>query len=100
MILFFLFLTLLSLAGVLVFIAAGHTAWNRILGLNLAASLGVLAIVLWAVHTGLAMFLDIAIAFALLGFMDVQFFAVYLRKKGDFRWPERSGKQSRESDLS
>lgn len=58
-------------------------SFSRVLFLGLISSLTVAAIVLWAVHTGESMYLDVAIAAALLGFMDVQFYAVYLRRKGD-----------------
>lgn len=58
-------------------------AFSRVLLLSLLSSLTVAAIVLWAVRTGEGMYLDVALTFALLGFMDVQFYAVYLRRKGD-----------------
>lgn len=58
-------------------------AFSRVLFLGLESALTIAAIVLWAVHTGEGMYLDVALAFAVLGFMDVQFYAVYLRRKGE-----------------
>ena len=66
-----------------VLLLRAREAFSRVLFLGLLSALIVAAIVLWAVHTGEGMYLDAALAFALLGFMDVQFYAVYLRRKGD-----------------
>lgn len=58
--------------------------FSRLLACSLATTLIALEFVLYAVHTGASMYLDAALAFFVLGFMDTQFFAVYLRKKGVF----------------
>lgn len=60
-----------------------HEAFSRVLYLSLISSLIVCAIVLWAIHSGESMYIDVALTLALLSFMDVQFYAVYLRRKGD-----------------
>lgn len=56
--------------------------FSKILYLGLLSSLVVVAIVLYAITTGQSMYLDVAITIAILGFMDVQFYAVYLSRKG------------------
>lgn len=60
-----------------------HEAFSRVLFLSLLSSLVVCAIVLWSIHTGESMYIDVALTLAILSFMDVQFYAVYLRRKGD-----------------
>lgn len=73
---------LVFLAAVLVLLIRSHSSFTRILLMSLFSALVAAEIVLYAVYTGEDMYLDVALVFALLGFMDVQFFAVYLRKKG------------------
>lgn len=73
----------LFLLTALVLLIRSRSGFSRILYLSLISTLIVAEIVLWAVHTAKSMYLDVALAFALLGFMDVQFYSVYLRKKGD-----------------
>lgn len=78
MVTLFLFLFIL-----LVLLFRAHTGIVRLLFVSLISAVVVAEIVLYAVHTQISMYLDVALAFALLGFMDVQFYAVYLRRKGD-----------------
>ncbi len=58
-------------------------AFSRILLFSLLSSFVVIAIVLLSVLDGKEVYLDIAITLTLLGFIDIQFYAVYLRRKGD-----------------
>ena len=83
MILFALGFLLACMVVCFVLLVRAREAFSRVLFLGLESALIVAAIVLWAAHTGESMYLDVALAFALLGFMDVQFYAVYLRRKGD-----------------
>ncbi len=57
--------------------------FSRILFLGLLSSFVVCAVVLLAIDMKKSMYLDIAFTLALLSFMDIQFYAVYLRRKGD-----------------
>ena len=83
MIAFALGFVLVCMVLCFVLLLRAREAFSRVLFLGLQSALIVSAIVLWAVHTGEGMYLDVALVFALLGFMDVQFYAVYLRRKGD-----------------
>lgn len=70
-------------AAVFVLLVRCRTGFERVLFLGLLCAAVIALIVLYAAHTGRSMYLDVALAFAVLGFMDVQFYAVYLRRKGD-----------------
>ncbi len=74
---------LLSIIISVVLLIKSKEAFSKILFLGLIASLMVGLIVLFAVYTNQSMYLDVAIILAILGFMDVQFYTVYLRRKGD-----------------
>ena len=85
MIEFYLCINLVLIAAAFVFAIAVKTGWDRLLFISLASALITVEIVLYAVLTGQTMYLDIALAFVLLGFMDIQFFSVFLRRKGDLQ---------------
>ena len=70
-------------AALLLLLVRARTGFERVLLLSLLSSLITAEAVLYAAHTGRSMYLDVALASALLGFLDVQFYAVYLRRKGD-----------------
>ena len=70
-------------AAVFVLLVQSRTGFERVLFLGLLCAAVIALIVLYAAHTERSMYLDVALAFAVLGFMDVQFYAVYLRRKGD-----------------
>lgn len=72
--------------------------WTRLMVLGLLTSLLALEIVMYAVVTEASMYLDVALAFVLLGFMDVQFFSVFLKKRGGCKWERSSERSSSESD--
>lgn len=67
---------------VMVFIS--KTPFAKVLSNRLLITCLVTEIVFYAVHINSSMVLDIAIAIAVLGFVDVQFLSVFLRRKGDF----------------
>jgi multicomponent Na+:H+ antiporter subunit F len=73
-------LVILGLAMVLalVRIIAGPTLADRILGLDTLTVLGIGVIAVFAVRTGLYLYVDIAIALALVGFLSTAAFARYL----------------------
>lgn len=83
MIAFSLLFVFLMLCVMLFLLIRSRTAFERILFLGLISSLITAEIVLYAVYVQEAMYLDVALVFALLGFMDVQFYSVYLRRKGN-----------------
>jgi len=58
--------------------------WNKILASNIASTLVIISIVLAAVVTDISMYLDVAVAVALLGFIGTQLFARFLSGKGRF----------------
>lgn len=67
----------------LVLLVLSQTAWEKVLMTDMLSAAGTVLIVFYALLTDNEMILDVAIAFVLLGFMSVQFYAVYLRKRGD-----------------
>ena len=73
-------LMLLGLAMVLavIRIIIGPSLADRILGLDTATVLGIGIIAIFAVRTGLYLYIDIAIALALVGFLSTAAFARYL----------------------
>ena len=67
----------------LVLLVLSQTAWEKVLMTDMLSAAGTVLIVFYALLTDNEMILDVAIAFVLLGFMSVQFYAVYFRKRGD-----------------
>jgi multicomponent Na+:H+ antiporter subunit F len=74
-------LTLLGVASA-IRIILGPTIWDRLLGLNLFSSKIVMLIVLYALLMQRSYLLDIAIVYALLGFISIIFIAIFIQKKG------------------
>lgn len=68
-------------------LALGPTSADRILALDLLTVLGMGFIAVLAVRTGLYIYLDIAIALALMGFLATVAFARYLWRRGAARKP-------------
>lgn len=58
--------------------------WNKILAANILTTLIVILIVLVSIETNNNSYLDIAITFALLGFLGTQFFVRFLSGRGRF----------------
>jgi multicomponent Na+:H+ antiporter subunit F len=63
----------------------GPTLADRILALDLLTTLAIGYIATFAVRTGFALYLDIAIAIGLVGFLSTIAFARYLLKRGEQR---------------
>lgn len=68
---------------VLILLVFSKTAWEKVLMTDMLSAAGTVLVVFYALLTENEMIADVAIAFVLLGFMSVQFYAVYLRKRGD-----------------
>jgi multicomponent Na+:H+ antiporter subunit F len=68
----------LAMFAAIVRIIIGPTLADRILGLDTISVLAVGLIALFAVRTGLTLYVDIAIALALVGFLSTAAFARYL----------------------
>ncbi len=83
MIVIALIFTALSTALCLYLLIKSKGAFSRILIFSLLSSFVVIAVVLLSILDGKDAYLDIAITLTLLGFIDIQFYAVYLRRKGD-----------------
>lgn len=62
----------------------GPSLWDRLLGLNLVTSKLIMLIILVAFVQNQTFYLDVALIYALLSFMGVIFFAIYVQRKGRF----------------
>lgn len=74
-------LALLSLA-LFVRVARGITIWDRLMGLNMISAKILMAIVILALITQKSYYLDIAIAYAVLGFIGTILIARFVKKRG------------------
>ncbi len=74
-------LLLLSVVLVLVRLIRGPTLADRILALDLITTLSIALIATFAIRTGFTLYLDIAIALGLLGFLSTVALARYLLKQ-------------------
>ena len=72
-------LLLASLARVVI----GPTVWDRLLGMNLITTKIVMAIAVLAVLMDRTFLVDVAIVYALLGFIASILIARYIEKKGE-----------------
>ena len=66
----------------LLLIWRGPTIWDRLLGMNMISSKLILCIILFAVLTDLPYLIDIAIVYALIGFIGTVFIALFIRQRG------------------
>jgi multicomponent Na+:H+ antiporter subunit F len=73
----------ISLLLALYRILRGPTLADRILGLDMLTLLGLAVIAVFAVRTGLYLYVDIAVALALVGFVSTAAFARYLLSRGE-----------------
>ena len=73
----------LALLFALIRIIRGPTLADRILGLDTLTILGLAIIAVFAVRTGLYLYVDIAVALALVGFVSTAAFARYLLSRGE-----------------
>ena len=71
-------LSLFSLLRVLI----GKDIWDKILGFNLFTSKFILIILIYSVITELNYLLDIALVYALLGFVSIVFITRFIQRKG------------------
>lgn len=69
--------------GIVVRIIMGPTIWDRLLGFNTLSAKVIMAIVLVAVMTDRSYLLDVALAYAFLGFIGTVLFARFIEKKGE-----------------
>lgn len=60
----------------------GPTSWDRLLGFSQLSALCIPFLVLMAILYGLDYLLDIAITYALLGFIGTLFMARFIRRRG------------------
>lgn len=67
----------------LIMLIKSKDPFSKVLFLGVLSSMIAAEIALFAVYSNQSMYIDIAITMVILGFMDVQFYAVYLRRKGD-----------------
>ena len=72
------FLTVLSAIRMII----GPSIWDRLLSLNLLTSKVIMILVLIAVLFNETYILDLAIVYALLGFVGVMFIAISVQKRG------------------
>jgi multicomponent Na+:H+ antiporter subunit F len=63
-------------------IIIGPTIWDRMLGLNLVTTKLIMLIVLIASLRQETFLLDIALIYALLGFVGITFMSIYIQNKG------------------
>lgn len=83
MIEFFLYLNATLIISMLILVIFSKTPWAKVLSVRLLFTCIIIEIVLFGLFKELNTALDIAITFAILGFVDIQFLSVFLRKKGD-----------------
>ena len=75
-------LGLLTIGGI-IRVVIGPTIWDRLLGLNLISSKIIMAIIVFALIIQRTFLLDIAIVYALLGFIGSVLIARFIERKGE-----------------
>ncbi|MBN1994298.1 MAG: cation:proton antiporter [Anaerolineae bacterium] len=80
---FFIIIPILSLAMILAFVRVlrGPSLPDRVVGLDLLATLGVGIIAVYAVVANQPVFLDVAVVLALLAFLGTVAFAYYIQRR-------------------
>ena len=68
---------------VVIRVIMGPTIWDRLLGLNMISSKITIAIVILAVIMDKSLFLDIALVYAILGFIGTVLIARFIERNGD-----------------
>lgn len=63
-------------------IIKGPSVWDRLLGLNLFSLNMIILMILYALINNLNYLLDIAITYALLGFISIVFIARFIQRRG------------------
>lgn len=69
---------------VVVRVIIGPTIWDRLLGLNMISAKIIMSIVILAAIQDKSIFLDIALVYALLGFVGTVLIARFIERRGDF----------------
>jgi len=82
MLVFFMFIFAFFTLFHLYRIIKGPSVWDRLLGLNLFSLNMMILLVLFALYMDLNYLLDIAITYALLGFIGIVFIARFIHGKG------------------
>jgi len=82
------FQVVLSVLAVLVALVTirlilGPTVWDRLLALNMIFSKMTVAIVVLAILTGRSFYLDVALVYAVLGFVGMVLIARFIERRGD-----------------
>ncbi len=72
-------LSLFSLLRVLI----GNSIWDKILAFNLFSAKFILIILIYAVVTDLSYLVDVAMVYALLGFVSIVFITRFIQRKGE-----------------
>lgn len=75
-----------------------RNTWTKLMGVGLLTSLLALEIVMYAVVTEASMYPGRGPGLRPPGLMDVQFFSVFLKKRGGYKWERSSERSSSESD--
>ena len=78
---YMLWVMLAFLAVFIVRAIKGPSIWDRLLGLSLISTKVILIIVFFASYNQIAYFLDLAIVYALLGFISIIFTALFLLQR-------------------
>ncbi len=79
------FITLTIIFIILIFATLkGPTLWDRILTANECTTITAMTIVLYAVITDIAYYVDVALVFVLVSFVGTQFYASFISRLGRF----------------
>ncbi len=63
-------------------ILKGPTLWDRVLAANLFTSIIAMSIILFALVTEIAYYIDVALVFVLVGFVGTQFYSIFISRFG------------------
>lgn len=85
MIVFLMLVLMVVLALLAVYLVRRPNIWDSVLAANVATNLVSIIIVLYSIHTDSAMYMDVTIIFALMGFIGSLFTMRYIYRKGDLR---------------
>ena len=78
-----LFVIAIYITLVLVRVILGPTIWDRLLGLNAISAKIIMSIIILSLITDQSYLLDVAMVYALLGFISTVLIARFIEKKGD-----------------
>lgn len=72
-----------AIVGSLFRVVAGPTIWDRLLGLNVVSSKIVMAVVVFAIMLDAGYLLDVAIIYAMLGYLGGVLTARFIERRGE-----------------